>query len=205
MPGASRASGCGGLPSLSLFNKTITDSNKNPLGAGFVPILAIRYEAMNIPSKVARAQGHHGIKGAKHGIKGGRPRLDLTDEERAQRRRKQQEAYRRSKGIQPRETTARRGWGKTYYDIWGKAPGEPLTPEEFAAREPLWIAWIGGSKREEEGEKEKPVQKIQTQGERRVLEYWMPPVAPLDETPPVGRNQPCPCGSGRKSKKCCGR
>ena len=22
---------------------------------------------------------------------------------------------------------------------------------------------------------------------------------------PVGRNEPCPCGSGRKFKKCCGR
>jgi SEC-C motif-containing protein len=25
------------------------------------------------------------------------------------------------------------------------------------------------------------------------------------ETPKVGRNDPCPCGSGRKYKKCCGR
>ena len=25
------------------------------------------------------------------------------------------------------------------------------------------------------------------------------------ETPKVGRNNPCPCGSGRKYKKCCGR
>jgi SEC-C motif-containing protein len=25
------------------------------------------------------------------------------------------------------------------------------------------------------------------------------------ETPKVGRNEPCPCGSGRKYKKCCGR
>ena len=24
-------------------------------------------------------------------------------------------------------------------------------------------------------------------------------------TPKVGRNQPCPCGSGKKHKKCCGR
>lgn len=24
------------------------------------------------------------------------------------------------------------------------------------------------------------------------------------ETPKVGRNEPCPCGSGKKSKKCCG-
>ena len=25
------------------------------------------------------------------------------------------------------------------------------------------------------------------------------------ETPKIGRNDPCPCGSGRKYKKCCGR
>ncbi|WP_461208710.1 YchJ family protein [Desulfocurvus sp. DL9XJH121] len=25
------------------------------------------------------------------------------------------------------------------------------------------------------------------------------------ETPKVGRNEPCPCGSGKKFKKCCGR
>ena len=26
-----------------------------------------------------------------------------------------------------------------------------------------------------------------------------------NETPKVGRNDPCPCGSGKKYKKCCGR
>jgi uncharacterized protein YecA (UPF0149 family) len=25
------------------------------------------------------------------------------------------------------------------------------------------------------------------------------------EEPRVGRNDPCPCGSGKKYKKCCGR
>lgn len=25
------------------------------------------------------------------------------------------------------------------------------------------------------------------------------------EAPKVGRNDPCPCGSGKKFKKCCGR
>ncbi|MHC5061039.1 MAG: SEC-C metal-binding domain-containing protein, partial [Planctomycetota bacterium] len=25
------------------------------------------------------------------------------------------------------------------------------------------------------------------------------------EEPKVGRNQPCPCGSGKKYKKCCGK
>ncbi len=30
-------------------------------------------------------------------------------------------------------------------------------------------------------------------------------VCPFEYAPRVGRNQPCPCGSGRKSKKCCGK
>ena len=30
-------------------------------------------------------------------------------------------------------------------------------------------------------------------------------VVPLVARPKVGRNDPCPCGSGRKFKKCCGR
>ena len=31
-----------------------------------------------------------------------------------------------------------------------------------------------------------------------------PPAAPYRATPKVGRNEPCPCGSGKKFKKCCG-
>lgn len=31
------------------------------------------------------------------------------------------------------------------------------------------------------------------------------PIAPfVREAPKVGRNEPCPCGSGKKHKKCCG-
>lgn len=29
--------------------------------------------------------------------------------------------------------------------------------------------------------------------------------APVKAAPKVGRNDPCPCGSGKKFKKCCGR
>jgi uncharacterized protein YecA (UPF0149 family) len=28
---------------------------------------------------------------------------------------------------------------------------------------------------------------------------------PIRKAPKVGRNEPCPCGSGKKFKKCCGR
>ena len=29
------------------------------------------------------------------------------------------------------------------------------------------------------------------------------PAAPISREPKVGRNDPCPCGSGKKFKKCC--
>jgi len=31
------------------------------------------------------------------------------------------------------------------------------------------------------------------------------PVEPLKAAQAVGRNDPCPCGSGKKYKKCCGK
>jgi hypothetical protein len=34
---------------------------------------------------------------------------------------------------------------------------------------------------------------------------WLPAVSPVRRTAPkIGRNDPCPCGSGKKFKKCCG-
>ncbi len=32
-----------------------------------------------------------------------------------------------------------------------------------------------------------------------------PPVDPIHADKAVGRNDPCPCGSGKKYKKCCGK
>jgi len=32
-----------------------------------------------------------------------------------------------------------------------------------------------------------------------------PKIMPVRRGPKVGRNDPCPCGSGKKFKKCCGR
>lgn len=34
--------------------------------------------------------------------------------------------------------------------------------------------------------------------------HALPPDTYRRETPKVGRNEPCPCGSGKKYKKCCG-
>ena len=44
---------------------------------------------------------------------------------------------------------------------------------------------------------------------RRLRDYWAivraPPQTVRHATAKVGRNDPCPCGSGRKHKHCCGR
>src|SRR5262249_46052781 len=34
---------------------------------------------------------------------------------------------------------------------------------------------------------------------------YVPVAEPYRAPPKVGRNEPCPCGSGKKYKKCCGR
>jgi hypothetical protein len=36
-------------------------------------------------------------------------------------------------------------------------------------------------------------------------EFFDPGIEPIRRGPKIGRNQPCPCGSGKKYKKCCGR
>lgn len=37
------------------------------------------------------------------------------------------------------------------------------------------------------------------------LEILLNPPKPMTAAQKVGRNQPCPCGSGKKYKKCCGQ
>ena len=37
------------------------------------------------------------------------------------------------------------------------------------------------------------------------LDLLQNPILPAKAAPKVGRNDPCPCGSGKKYKKCCGR
>jgi uncharacterized protein len=43
-----------------------------------------------------------------------------------------------------------------------------------------------------------------------IADYWKreadppPPAVPVRTGPKIGRNDPCPCGSGKKYKKCCG-
>ncbi|UCG16509.1 MAG: SEC-C domain-containing protein [Phycisphaerales bacterium] len=51
-------------------------------------------------------------------------------------------------------------------------------------------------------EEEQHAKKLPTEEEPELP----PPVDPIQsDTEKVGRNDPCPCGSGKKYKKCCGR
>ena len=51
-------------------------------------------------------------------------------------------------------------------------------------------------------EKKKLIQAGQPGGDEGSLP---PPVEPIKSDKDVGRNDPCPCGSGKKYKKCCGK
>jgi len=95
----------------------------------------------------------------------------------------------------------------------GMMAGEPsvgmsktLTPEEFAAREPLWNAKVLKHQEAiERAEAEKQQRKRERRKWRNERERQDPAPPPASvAAPSVGRNQPCPCGSGRKFKKCCG-
>lgn len=39
---------------------------------------------------------------------------------------------------------------------------------------------------------------------RSELRDFSPPMPIVEQSPKIGRNEPCPCGSGKKYKKCCG-
>ena len=45
---------------------------------------------------------------------------------------------------------------------------------------------------------------VKTDGEWYFDDGYTPSATVVRDTPKVGRNEPCPCGSGKKYKKCCG-
>lgn len=195
---------------------------------------------MNIPPEIARAQGHHGIKGAKHGAKGGRPRLQLSEEQRKERRRKQYQAHRRKNGIMPKEVISpeqrhqrdlaarRKYWDEEYRSVWRKLPHQTLSPEEFHKHYPRFRKWVRGCQDRnfplhwpvdfvrnhyrdiKRKQREEEINRLQLQERRaHIRQYeaqqqWIASCIPQPPSPSVGRNQPCPCGSGIKFKKCCG-
>jgi hypothetical protein len=62
-------------------------------------------------------------------------------------------------------------------------------PVEIQRRQQRWL--------KEDREQEEREQK------RFDLENWRPVKTYVREQPKIGRNEPCPCGSGKKYKKCC--
>ena len=76
--------------------------------------------------------------------------------------------------------------GKTCFTQYKKDWFSFYSPEEVAARQKRW---------EEESRS----------GDEEMENYGPPPIIPVTErAPKIGRNEPCPCGSGKKYKKCCG-
>ena len=54
-----------------------------------------------------------------------------------------------------------------------------------------------------ERETERPKNKLQKLIEAYEMEDKYEPLLPIEVEPKIGRNDPCPCGSGKKYKKCC--
>lgn len=51
----------------------------------------------------------------------------------------------------------------------------------------------------------KPISPQPVDNRNSIGSPWLDPTAPFKRsTPKIGRNDPCPCGSGKKYKKCCG-
>ncbi len=78
--------------------------------------------------------------------------------------------------------------------------GEPDDPDATGSALRLWSAL-----REEPGALEELRSRhVAARRVARELPGYLAPPKPVVAAPRVGRNDPCPCGSGKKFKKCCG-
>ena len=107
--------------------------------------------------------------------------------------------------------------GGTPQTPFGEA-GEPRHPTRCAADPSLLDEWVIDLDFVDEHlalGREEVLSRLQADRYRLIedtigeLESWagfQPPVRqqPIVKRKKVGRNEPCPCGSGRKYKKCCG-
>jgi uncharacterized protein len=102
-----------------------------------------------------------------------------------------------------------------------RADWQPLfdDAESRVALDPLRILGADEITAEEEKLTETPAQREEltkkiTESVAAIYHYWMPYRKAVQERlvattitrdqPKIGRNDPCPCGSGKKFKKCCG-
>lgn len=68
-----------------------------------------------------------------------------------------------------------------------------------------WWACFDPEAAEEDDEGEWDEEFHEDPSDGRLYPSYPPPAPPyIRETPKIGRNEPCPCGSGKKFKKCCG-
>ena len=63
-------------------------------------------------------------------------------------------------------------------------------------------AWADEQDDDDEVEEEESFDEERDEGEGVA---WAAPLRPVISPPQIGRNSLCPCGSGRKYKRCCGR
>ncbi len=94
-----------------------------------------------------------------------------------------------------------------------QAAWAPLSADKHGARKLLLIASLGIDPNEVSGQAVKPEQRSAVLDQLPELvmgirRSWRSPRlsggAPEQRAPKIGRNDPCPCGSGKKFKKCCG-
>jgi uncharacterized protein YchJ len=121
-----------------------------------------------------------------------------------------------------------RRWDEEYRSVWGKLPDQALSPQEFQKHYPKFRKWvcdlharnhprhcsvdfvlkhyrkIGSEEREKERNRQDLEERRAYIKQYKAREAWFASQSAHVATPTVGRNQPCPCGSGKKFKKCCG-
>jgi ribosome-binding protein aMBF1 (putative translation factor) len=156
---------------------------------------------MNIPLEIARAQGHHGAKG-------GRPRLNLDETDRLARLRKQKSESKRRRAAtddkEPKPFTTRE---TTFEDR------NPIAANYERARIALGLSRVELAEtlgvtvrtihRRESGASPITLEaQLAMEGLAERMGFQVNRQHYAEPTP--GRNEPCPCGSGRKFKKCCG-
>jgi len=82
-------------------------------------------------------------------------------------------------------------------------PGLGLVPEHLANLQWRWSREAPADSREEEDRLGDAL--FASDYDEPDPTSFPPPISPLQSSGKVGRNDPCPCGSGKKYKKCCGR
>lgn len=63
------------------------------------------------------------------------------------------------------------------------------------------VKFLNYEKNSEADNKRLPFEPVKSDEKKEIVK----PLEPIKHKPKIGRNEPCPCGSGKKYKKCCGQ